>query len=88
VHPLLLKNSADSTQLNSLGLDDCQPNSRCLTMIGAQQPSETLSTNHLTRLPANLRFGCDELVLKTLMIAHCKVHGCAGTERLCDRKRA
>ena len=38
-------------------------------MIVAPQPSETLSTHHLTRLPANLRLRCDALVVETLMSA-------------------
>ena len=33
--------------------------------------TETLSTHHLTRLPANLRLRCDALVLQTLMMALC-----------------
>ena len=68
-HLVLLKNSADSTQLKSLKLDDHPPNSRCLTMIVAQQPSKTPSTHHLTHLPTNCRLGCNQLVIETLMIA-------------------
>jgi len=80
---VLLKSSAGSTALKSLELDDCPPNSRCLTMIVAQQSSETLSTPHLTHLPANFWLGCDQLVIETLMIARRMITQVASIGR-CD----
>jgi hypothetical protein len=43
--------------------------SRRLPGIIAQQPAETLTTDYLTHVSTDFQFGCNQLVIETLMIA-------------------
>jgi len=46
-----------------------RPTPSCgLALIVAQQSTEPFTTDYLARLPANLRFGCDQLITQTLMM--------------------